>query len=146
MIIKIASLYSDGAEDRKDLLQEIYYQIWKSFDSFKGNAKKSTWLYRICMNTAIQFLKKKKNFTKHAYTEDLVERITVSNTYEESVVNLSKLLQPLNELDKGIVLLYLEEKSHKEIAEIIGISISNVGTRFNRIKEKLKKLNKSSKI
>ena len=144
MINKLASLYTDNEEDQKDLVQEIYFQIWKSFDSFKSKSKKSTWLYRICLNTSIQFLKVKNRKTKYINIEKINSKYyhSSSTILDESIQNMFKLIQQLNALDKGIILLYLEDLSHKEIAEIIGISVSNVGTKIQRIKQKLKQLNK----
>lgn len=145
LIYKVAAVYTNTQEDKKDLVQEIYIQVWKSLDSFRGKSKISTWLYRVCMNTAIQFLKKQHRTAKHTLVEDFKSHDHQPDLVQtdEAWQSLLQAIQKLNELDKGIVLLYLEDKSHKEIAEIIGISVSNVGTRFKRIKKKLKKMNNS---
>ena len=143
LIYKVAAVYTNDLEDKKDLVQEIYFQIWKSYDTFQGQSKISTWFYRICMNTSIQYLKKKNRTIQQGPLERLsVEHYEdFSDKNDQPLQNLLASIQNLNELDKGIVLLYLESRSHKEIAEIIGISVSNVGTRFMRIKDKLKKMN-----
>jgi len=145
LIYKIASLYTYNREDREDLMQEIALQLWKSFDSFNEKSQRSTWLYRVGMNTAIQFLKKeKRSIKKQALSnEDLVVKESINLKNEDAIQEMFQSIQKLNTLERGIILLYLEEKSHKEIAEIIGISVSNVGTRIQRIKQKLKKINKS---
>ena len=143
MIYKVASVYTHNGEDRKDLIQEIYFQIWKSLDGFKEASKISTWLYRVSMNTSIQYLKKKNRTIKHIELEEVHLPIYDEslNQQEDAMQHLLRFVQVLNELDKGIILLYLEDKTHKEIAEIIGITVTNVGTRIQRIKAKLKKIN-----
>lgn len=145
MIYNLSSVYTNSREDREDLIQEIYFQTWKSFDSFDEKSKISTWLYRIAMNTSIQYLKKKSRRIKSEYLKKrhIYVQENSHNIESEAIHNMLLSIKRLNELDKGIILLYLDEKSHKEIAEIIGLSVSNVGTRIQRIKTKLNKLNKS---
>lgn len=139
-IYKIASVYTNNIEDRDDLVQEIIYQLWKSFDTFNQNSSLSTWMYRVAMNVAIYHLKAAKRKVSTVAIDDHHLNFRESEKYNE--VERWKLLKRhvdnLNLLDKGIVILYLEEKSYAEIAEIVGISLSNVGTRLGRIKEKLK--------
>ena len=140
LILKVSALYTNGLEDQKDLYQEIVYQLCKSFDSFNERSKLSTWMYRVAMNTAIYNLKsvKKRINTisigteteRYAEVEDKSEKDKIRVLYES--------IQSLNLLEKGIILLYLEGKTHQEIAEIIGITPSNVGTKISRIKQKLK--------
>lgn len=141
LIYKIASIYTDSTEDRKDLVQEIVYNLWKSFESFNQKSSLSTWMYRVAMNVAIYHLKvtKRKVLTVplEGHHDGFHEQ--EANDVEEKLKTLRHHLNYLNLLDKGIVFLYLESKSYDEIAEIIGISSSNVGTRLSRIKEKLKK-------
>jgi len=141
LIYKVASIYTNSKEDREDLMQNIYFQIWKSFDTFEEKSKISTWLYRISLNTAIQYLKKKSREVKQVALEnphlDIQEQTPFAK--DDGVQFLLQSIQKLSELDKGIILLYLEDKSHKEIAEIIGLSVSNIGTRIQRIKNKLSK-------
>lgn len=140
LIFKVAILYTNSFQDREDLYQEIVYQLWKSFDSFNDQSKLSTWMYRVAMNTAIYNLKSSKKkvntITIDFQTERLAE--TLDKTEEERIKVLYEQIQTLNLLEKGIILLYLEGNSHLEIASIIGITISNVGTKISRIKEKLK--------
>jgi len=140
LLYKIASVYTNTMEDRDDLLQEIIYQLWKSFDSFAQKSALSTWMYRVAMNTAIYHLKKdKRQVSTVSLDEQPFDHPDVKNDeLEEKWRILRHHLNNLNLLDKGIVMLYLENKSHEEIAQITGISISNVGTRLSRIKEKLK--------
>ena len=141
LIYKTASIYTNNVDDRKDLVQEIVYQLWKSFDSFNYKASLSTWMYRIAMNVAIYHLKiaKRKVLTVPIDEEFLDFQEPNQSGFEEKLQIFREHLENLNLLDKGIVMLYLENKSYVEIAGIVGISESNVGTKISRIKEKLKK-------
>lgn len=140
LIFKITTLYTNSSQDRNDLYQEIVYQLWKSFDSFNGQSKISTWLYRVALNTAIYHLKQTKRRVATIPIDLNTERFTDDGNKEEEerIKQLYEHIQLLNLLEKGITLLYLEGKSYDEIASIIGISASNVGTKISRIKEKLK--------
>ena len=140
LIFKLASIYTDNVEDRNDLTQEIFYQLWKSFGSFNQKSTTSTWMYRVAMNVAIYHLKTSKRKIKAVPLDEHPADISeADNTeMEEKWKLLRQHINKLNLLDKGIVILYLENKSHQEIAQIIGISVSNVGTKLSRIKEKLK--------
>ncbi|MEP6927747.1 MAG: sigma-70 family RNA polymerase sigma factor [Ginsengibacter sp.] len=140
LIYKIAGIYTNDIEDRNDLVQEIIYQLWKSFDSFSQNSSLSTWMYRVAMNVAIYHLKitRRKVLTVPMEEKFLDFHETDNSNIEEKLQAFRQHLNNLNLLDKGIVILYLENKSYEEISEIVGISISNVGTKLSRIKEKLK--------
>ena len=140
LIFKVSALYTNSLQDREDLRQEIVFQLWKSFDTFNERSKLSTWLYRVAMNTAIYNLKSAKRQLNTISIDTEAERYAdvVDKSEEERVRLLYESIQTLNLLERGIILLYLEEKNHQEIAEIIGISTSNVGTKILRIKEKLK--------
>lgn len=140
LIYKVASFYTNSNDDRDDLIQEIIYSLWRSFETFKENSSLSTWMYRVAMNVSILHLKKNKKrvITVPLDLEVLNFSQTSSDSFEERLLTLQKHIQQLNLIDKGIIMLYLESKSHEEIAEIIGISKSNVGTKLSRIKEKLK--------
>ncbi len=140
LIFKAASIYTNNNEDKNDLAQEIIYQLWKSFDTFQQKSSLSTWIYRVALNVAIYHLKTSKRKIK---TEPLDKQFlnfqeTNNNEIDEKWQMFKQHIDTLNLLDKGIVLLYLENKSHEEIGQIIGISTSNVGTKLSRIKEKLK--------
>ncbi len=141
LIYKMASIYTDSIDDRNDLVQEIIYNLWKSFDSFHQKSSMSTWMYRVAMNVAIYYLKtaKRKVLTVPMDGQYLNFQETENNNFEEKLQIFKQHVDNLNLLDKGIVMLYLENKSYQEIAEIVGISESNVGTKIARIKEKLKK-------
>jgi RNA polymerase sigma-70 factor (ECF subfamily) len=140
ILYKIAAVYTNDPTDREDLVQEIIYQLWKSFDSFKQQASFSTWMYRVAMNVAIYHLKvAKRKISTVPLDEQLLNLGDTDNSdTEEKWQTFKQLVDGLNLLDKGIVILYLENKSYEEIGQIIGISTSNVGTKLSRIKEKLK--------
>ncbi|MFC2188293.1 RNA polymerase sigma factor [Fulvivirgaceae bacterium LMO-SS25] len=140
LILKVCSIYTFNADDRADLYQEIVYQLWKSFGSYKAKAKLSTWMYRVAMNTAIYFLKKEKKEIRTTSLEGSFLQFAeeLDKREEEKIQLLYQHIQMLSLLERGIILLYLESKSHEEIAEVMGLSTTNVGTRLSRIREKLK--------
>ena len=139
-IYKIASVYTNNIEDRNDLVQEIIYQLWKSFDTFKQKSTLSTWIYRVALNVALYQLKqsKKRVFTIPINEQALNIHESDNTENDEKWKVFKQQIDSLNLLDKAIVMLYLDSKSYDEIAEIIGISKTNVGTKLLRIKEKLK--------
>ncbi len=138
ILYKIANNYCKNGEDRKDLIQEIIYQLWKAFDNYNPQFQYSTWIYRISLNVAISFYRKERTITKNKVDIDgsllVVSDILFNQEMEDNLNLLQQFIYELKEMDKAIMLLYLEQKSHKEIAEIIGISESNVGTKVSRIK------------
>ncbi len=139
IIYKVSRMYTDTEEDQKDLFQDIVYQLWKSFNSFKGNAKRSTWMYRVALNTAIAYLNRSKkqikqtslDFSLHIAEEE------IDTYFQEKVDVLYAQIKQFNVVERGIILLYLEGKSYEEIAAITGFTETNVGTRLSRIKQKL---------
>ncbi len=138
IIYKVCKLYRDTPEDREDLFQEIVYQLWKSYPAYKGEAKISTWLYRIALNTAMAAYRKARPGLQ--YQADLPEAEDHSQQTEESdqQQRLFAALRTLSDSEKALISLYLEDFAYAEIAAIAGISESNVGVRLNRIKNKLK--------
>ncbi len=141
IIFKICNSYCKNADDREDLAQEIIFQLWKSWSSFNANYKLSTWMYRIALNVAISFYRKEIKTTETVLMGDHVIEIVDEQIEESLETNLNTLQQFINELkplDKALMILYLEEKPQKEIAEIIGISNTNVATKIGRIKAQLK--------
>ncbi len=138
LIYKVCNLYCADAEDRKDLFQEIVLQIWKSWGSFRHEAKLSTWMYRIALNTAFtHFRKEKRSFNLVSLTGMDIPDIYDGDEKEEPLKQLLIAIDHLDKVDKSIILLFLEEKSYEEISEITGLTKSNVGARLNRIKTKL---------
>ena len=139
IIYKICNLYADG-EDRNDLKQEIIYQLWKSYPSFRGDSKFQSWMYRVALNTAMLGLRAQKiKYTDISDQElKLAEGPFEKLDEENRVKQLYKQISNLKDLDKTIIFLYLEQCSYEEIAEITGISDKNVGVRLTRIREKLR--------
>ncbi|MBT1707396.1 RNA polymerase sigma factor [Fulvivirgaceae bacterium PWU5] len=140
MIFRVSILYTKSEDDRKDLFQEIVIQLWKSIDAFRSDSKISTWIYRIALNTAItQFRKNKKQIPQIPIDDVVLNYAEHTDLYwEERVKVLYKEIQSLNDLDKGIIFLYLEDKPYEEIARVTGLTLTNVATRLSRIKQKLK--------
>jgi len=137
---KVNIIYFRNKSDREDNFQEIIYQLWKSYPGLQNRNSIGSWIYAVSINTSISKLKKESRIE---YRENLPESIDKIDIIEELVLTeasqmLLKAIYNLNKIDKPIMLLYLEEKSYEEIAEIIGISKSNVGVRINRAKELLK--------
>ncbi len=140
-IFKITSVYTDDRDSQKDLYQEIVLQLWKSFDAFKGASKRGTWLYRVALNTAISYLRKSKKHKVLVPMDQVVQHLTEvqDSDFEDRLKTLYAQIRELDSLEKGIILLYLEDKSYEEIAVITGLTVTNVATRLSRIKNKLKK-------
>lgn len=141
ILFKVARTYCSNDEDRQDLIQEIMIQIWQSLHKYNDQYKISTWLYRISLNVAISYYR--KSSTKANKYIELKEQIEETPNedkaeYENHLNLLEQFINELKEIDKALILLYLENKSHNEISEILGISVSNVGTKMGRIKNKLK--------
>lgn len=138
IICKICRLYRDSKEDREDLFQEIVYQLWKSVPAFEGRSKFSTWMYRVALSTALAAFRKK--------TPDIIYTSTVPDDHdsgqgeEEQMEQLFKALRKLNDADKALITLYLEDLGYQEIAEITGITETHVGVKLNRIKKKIQQL------
>ena len=143
LIHKVCIMYESNAELRNDLFQEIVLQLWKSFDTFRGEAKITTWMYRIALNTAISGYRKQTRYVK---TEDLDEiHYNISERHshddvEEDTQKLQWAIRQLSEIERAMVMMALEEIPYEEIAETIGITQNNVRVRMNRIREKLRKL------
>ena len=141
ILFKVSALYANSEPDAQDLRQEMVYQLWRSFDSFQGNSKRSTWMYRVALNTALVYVKKKKKQVtgdSEINEELLRQKDDTDAIEEEQIKKLYATIKKLKEVDRGIIMLYLEGKSHDEIAEIIGFTTTNIGTRIGRIKKKLK--------
>ncbi len=143
ILYKVANSYCKDPEDRKDLVQETILQLWRAYGNYNPDFKFSTWMYRIALNVAISFYR--KNIIRKTSASPITDQIInfpVLDDGQEEDINLQLLhqfIQELRALDKALMLLFLEEKSHREIAEILGITESNVGTKMSRIKAGLSK-------
>ena len=139
LISKVTKMYSNSFEDEQDLYQDIVYQLWKSFPSFREESKITTWMYRIALNTGIQYLDRGKKKTQEVTMDEsfLNKPETIDVSEQERHDILFARIKKLNDIEKGIIFLYLEGKSYDEIAIITGFTITNIGTRLNRIRQKL---------
>ena len=142
IIIKICRAYTNNEVDFEDYYQEVCLQIWRNRDKFSGQSKWSTWLYRVSLNVCLTLLKKDK---KHGnqYSSDAIpdsEEVQTEAFSDESLNQLYNAIKKLSEVDRAVILMYLEEKSYQEIAEVIGTNSNNIGVRITRIKNRLKKL------
>jgi RNA polymerase sigma-70 factor, ECF subfamily len=141
LIHKVCIMYENDPDVRNDLFQEIVLQLWKSFSSFRGEAKITTWMYRIALNTAISGFRKD---TRKVKTEDLNDaHFNISERPDDREENFQKLqwaIRQLSEIDRAMIMMALEEVPYEEIAETVGISQNNVRVRMNRIREKLRKM------
>ncbi|MEN9599314.1 MAG: hypothetical protein RL596_1633 [Bacteroidota bacterium] len=139
IIYKVCNLYMQSHADKDDLFQEITLQAWKAYANFRGDAKFSTWLYRVALNTAITFYRKEKKQSLFISTDTLPDEDTsYHDPIEEQTKAMYKAIGELSKVDKAIVMLYLEDYSYIEIGEMVGITANNVAVKMNRIKTKLK--------
>ena len=143
LIYKIVYAYCKDRQDHNDLIQEIILQLWRSYDNYNDSFKPSTWIYRVSLNTAISFYRQSAKRRNHhtTITAILQETLKSSESYQEDpkVTLLNNYITELNEVNKALIILHLEGLSNKEIANILGISPTNVGTKLSRIKNILRK-------
>jgi RNA polymerase sigma-70 factor (ECF subfamily) len=131
----------DDPEDIADLYQEMVLQLWISYPNFKGESAFSTWMYRVCLNTALTFFKKKKKKDGIFSSFEITGMDRADSSIDASKIELLyKAIKKLNDVDKAIIILFLEDKSHKEIGELLGISEGNARIRLHRAKDKLKEI------
>ena len=138
MLHKICRLYRDSREDREDLFQEIIYQVWKAYPGYKGEAKLTSWIYRVALNTALATFRKKE--VQVIYPAALPEQMAINDIRDQQQEQLFAALRQLNDAEKAIIALYLEDLSYQEIAAITGLDENNVGVKLHRIKNKLRTL------
>jgi RNA polymerase sigma-70 factor (ECF subfamily) len=146
LIRKVCLMYAQDSDEADDMFQEVCIQAWRASSQFKGDSKFSTWLYRISINTAISWIRKEKKH-KHGETEN--ERFYGIHDdkpfYEEEhkkeqIASMYRAINKLNDLDRSLVLLYLEDVAYAEISEILGLTVTNIKVKMNRLKKRLKKL------
>jgi len=142
LIHKVCNLYGNTMPDREDLFQEIVIQLWKAYPKFRGESKFSTWLYRIALNTAISGLRRQKNHITSYEPEKLPTQIQeeYDRSHEDQLQQLYSAIRQLSEVERALMMLYLEDKSYDEMEDILGINQNNLRVKMNRIKEKLRKL------
>jgi RNA polymerase sigma-70 factor (ECF subfamily) len=146
ILYKVCNLYCTDKTDKEDLFQDIVIQLWKSFPSFRHESKISTWMYRVALNTAISYFRKEIKKPKKLSISDVEFQIPAITDFpddHDELKFLNDAIQRLTKIEKALIMLYLEEKSYREISEVLGISNSNVGVKLNRIKLKLEKIIKA---
>ena len=142
IIYKICYLYTNNSTDFNDLYQEIILQLWKSYSKFEGKSKLSTWIYQVSLNTALYRLRQERSRLQI----DLFSRVYYDipeiddSEKKENIERVKELLSNLTDIEKALITLYLDEYSHDEISGIMGITKTNVATKINRIKQKLKQM------
>lgn len=141
IVHKICRMYADNDAQHKDLFQDITVQLWKAYPKFRGDSKFSTWMYRVALNTAITLYRKQKRKVK---TQDIdaigfkIEADVYDDTTEQNLKLMYAAVKELNDIDKALVFLYLEDKNYTEISETLGISEVNARVKMNRVKKKLR--------
>jgi len=141
IVHKICKLYTNNKDAHNDLFQEISIQLWKAYPKFRGDAKFSTWMYRVALNTAITLYRKSKRRIKTQDFESVLFKIESHDydpTEEEQLRIMYEAIKQLSDIDKALVFLYLEEKNYKEIADTMGITEVNARVKMNRVRNKLK--------
>ena len=132
-------MYCNNKEDKEDLFQDIVLQLWRSYSAFKGDSKVSTWMYRIAINNAITRLRKETRREKFTGLDDEAFCIAaVDNTPDENIAKMYEAIKKLSEVERAITILYMDDYSYKEMAEILGLSESNVGFKLNKIRTRLR--------
>ena len=143
IIHKICRIYSSDEEEYTDLFQEIVIQLWKSYKSFKGESKFTTWMYSVSLNTAMALFRKNKK-TKMSVNISLIEeKIIYNDVDDDEEVKLKKMycaIYLLNDVDKALIMMYLDDMNYSEISNILGITEINARVKMNRAKNKLKQL------
>ena len=138
---KVCRLYTNNQDAHNDLFQEITIQLWKAYPKFRGDSKFSTWMYRVGLNTAITLYRKNKRRIKTEEFDAFQFKISAEaydDSEEQQLKLMYKAVRQLNDIDKALIFLYLEDKGYKEISETMGISEVNARVKMNRIKTKLK--------
>lgn len=146
ILFKICKIYQDDADDRNDLLQEMTLQLWLAFESFRGESKFSSWMYRVALNTAIAFFKKQKRRPDDQplhHDFDRADELSHAGEKEEKLAVFYRAVQQLGKVEKALIYLYMEDQPYADIASHLGITELNVRVRLNRVKNKLKEIIKT---
>jgi RNA polymerase sigma-70 factor (ECF subfamily) len=141
ILYKVANLYSKSREDREDVAQEILAQLWRSFASFDGRVRFSTWMYRIALNVAISAYRRESTRERYVLSdeEEVLKAVDSSATHRsEELQVLYQFIDGLDPLNKALLMLYLDGNSYAETAQVLGISETNVATKISRLKQQLK--------
>lgn len=143
IVHKICRIYTTNQDQHNDLFQEITIQIWKNYAKFRGESKFSTWMYRVSLNTAISLYRKSSRSIKTQNFNDVsfkIKSVDYDDTKDEQLKALYNGIRELNDIEKALIFLYLEDKPYKEIAKTLGISEVNARVKMNRTKDKLRKI------
>lgn len=143
IIHKVCGMYCHDRDEKKDLFQEVVLQLWKSFASFRGESKVTTWIYRVALNTAISAFRKETKKPDHTDIEYVKIQIPEDTDFQEKDEQFQMLYQAikqLSEIERALIMLYLDDHPYEEIAEMMGITANNARVRMNRIREKLREL------
>ena len=144
VIYKVCYIYAKDQDDLNDLFQEVVLNLWKSFPNYRGDSKLTTWVYRIAMNTCITFLRRSNTRLQTIpMTADVASLVADEEGRTGQLQELYRLINKLGKLERALILLWLEERSYQEMADILGISKANVAVKLLRTKEKLKKMSNS---
>lgn len=140
ILFKVCNSYCRNRDDREDLAQEIAVQVWRAFAGYDDRYRFSTWMYRIALNVAISFYRRETTRSRHVLSDDerLLEAVDATESEPEEIRILQRLIEELEPLNKALVLLYLDGNSYREIADVLGITETNVATKLNRLKTRLK--------
>ena len=147
LLYKVCRVYCFSEADRQDLFQEMVIQLWRSYPHFRGESKFSTWLYRIALNTAISDLRKQRRRPSPVNMNEVptpLQDMTGLGEEEGQLQQLYAAINKLSEIEKALVMLYLEDRSYDEMEEILGINQNNLRVKMNRIREKLRKMTKEA--
>ena len=141
ILYKVCHSYSRNRDDREDLAQEVVIQLWRSFGTFDECYRFSTWMYRIALNVAISSYRRERTRTRHVLSarEHVLEAIDETETVTDDILLLHQFIERLDPLNKALVLLYLDGNSYREIAEVLGLSETNVATKLSRLKKTMKR-------
>ena len=138
IIYKVCFMYASDNENISDLYQEVTLNLWKAFPRFRGDSKPTTWVYRIAVNTCVSWLRSSSRQPQTIPFTLSMADLFADEQEKENLRELYSLINRLGKLERALILLWLDERTYEEIAEILDISVSNVGVRINRIKAKLK--------
>lgn len=143
IVHKVCRLYTTNQDAHNDLFQEITIQLWRAYPKFRGDAKFTTWMYRVALNTAITLYRKSKRKIKTQDFDSVLFKIEAKDyddTEEEQLKLMYKAIRQLSDIEKALIFLYLEDKNYKEISETMGITEVNARVKMNRVKTKLKNI------
>jgi RNA polymerase sigma factor (sigma-70 family) len=140
ILYKVCYSYCRNRDDREDLAQEIIVQLWRSFASFDGRCRFSTWMYRIALNVAISFYRRESTRTRHVLSDDekVLNAIDETENRSAEMQALYEFIDGLEPLNKALILLYLDGNSYSEIADVVGITETNVATKISRLKQTMR--------